>query len=84
MLPSILIFDLSPTTFFFPLTQINVSNYVNIVHHTSHPHVMTDGTVYNVGMSITITGPRYSVVRFRPNRVITGKTSFAAIRTLAK
>ncbi|EZA49146.1 hypothetical protein DMN91_005250 [Ooceraea biroi] len=51
--------------------RINVSKYVNIVNHTSHPHVMADGTIYNVGMSITPLGPRYNVVCFRPNCVIT-------------
>ncbi|XP_011701871.1 PREDICTED: carotenoid isomerooxygenase isoform X2 [Wasmannia auropunctata] len=50
--------------------KINMPKYVNIVNHTSHPHVMNDSTVYNVGLSITSTGPRYSVVRFSPNRVI--------------
>lgn len=34
---------------------------------------MADGTVYNVGMSITLLGPRYNVVCFRPNCVIAGK-----------
>lgn len=30
--------------------QVDVSNYVSIVHHTSHPHVMQDGKydVYHV------------------------------------
>ncbi|KAL6261935.1 hypothetical protein P5V15_007018 [Pogonomyrmex californicus] len=50
--------------------RINVSKYVNIVNHTSHPHVMTDGTVYNVGLSITPMGPRYNIVCFYPSRMI--------------
>lgn len=49
--------------------RVNISKYVNIVNHTSHPHVMADGTVYNVGLSITSFGPRYNVVCFYPNRV---------------
>ncbi|XP_011149993.1 carotenoid isomerooxygenase isoform X2 [Harpegnathos saltator] len=49
--------------------KVNVSQYVNIVNHTSHPHVMTDGTVYNVGLSLTPLGPRYNVVGFYPSRV---------------
>lgn len=48
--------------------RINVSEYVNIVNHTSHPHIMADGTIYNVGMSVTPFGPRYNVVCFYPNR----------------
>ncbi|XP_071651429.1 carotenoid isomerooxygenase isoform X2 [Temnothorax longispinosus] len=49
------------------INRVNVSEHVNIVNHTSHPHVMTDGTVYNVGLSVTPTGPRYNVVRFSPS-----------------
>ncbi|XP_018395628.1 PREDICTED: carotenoid isomerooxygenase [Cyphomyrmex costatus] len=49
--------------------RVNMSKYVNIVNHTSHPHVMADGTIYNVGLSITPMGPRYSIVCFYPNRV---------------
>ncbi|XP_015179593.1 PREDICTED: carotenoid isomerooxygenase [Polistes dominula] len=50
--------------------RVNVSDYVNIVNHTSHPHVMNDGTVYNVGLSITSRGPAYTVVCFSPSRII--------------
>ncbi|XP_032669314.1 carotenoid isomerooxygenase isoform X1 [Odontomachus brunneus] len=51
-------------------SRVDVSKYVNIVNHTSHPHVMADGTVYNVGLSVTPLGPRYNVVCFYPSRVI--------------
>lgn len=54
---------------------MNVSNYVNIVSHTSHPHVMNDGTVYNVGLSITSHGPAYTVVCFSPARITIGNFS---------
>ncbi|XP_043257940.1 carotenoid isomerooxygenase [Colletes gigas] len=50
--------------------KINVSDYVSIVNHTSHPHVMKDGTVYNIGMSINPRGPMYNVVCFMPSRVV--------------
>ncbi|KAL0129067.1 hypothetical protein PUN28_004036 [Cardiocondyla obscurior] len=50
--------------------KVNVSKYVNIVNHTAHPHVMADGTMYNVGLSITSMGPRYNIVRFCPSNVI--------------
>ncbi|KAK0175642.1 hypothetical protein PV327_009376 [Microctonus hyperodae] len=46
--------------------KINISNYVAIVNHTSHPHIMTDGTVFNVGLSITSRGPAYNVIKFSP------------------
>ncbi|XP_058449286.1 carotenoid isomerooxygenase isoform X2 [Malaya genurostris] len=46
--------------------KLNVSDYVGIVNHTSHPHVMSDGTVYNLGCSITKTGPAYTIICF-PN-----------------
>uniref|UniRef100_A0A182JI63 Uncharacterized protein n=1 Tax=Anopheles atroparvus TaxID=41427 RepID=A0A182JI63_ANOAO len=45
-------------------TKLNVSDYVGIVNHTSHPHVMSDGTVYNLGCSITRTGPAYTIICF--------------------
>jgi len=56
---------LRPCTFLCDI-QVNVSKYVAIVNHTSHPHVMDDGTVYNLGMSVSITGPLYSIIKFPP------------------
>ncbi|XP_032669316.1 carotenoid isomerooxygenase-like [Odontomachus brunneus] len=53
------------------MDKVNLTNYVNIVHHTAHPHVVSDGTVYNIGMSIENQGPQYNVVCFHPRRVIT-------------
>ncbi|KOC68687.1 Beta,beta-carotene 9',10'-oxygenase [Habropoda laboriosa] len=50
--------------------KVNVSDYVGIVNHTSHPHVMNDGTVYNMGMSVTPRGPMYNVVCFSPSQII--------------
>ncbi|XP_058061227.1 carotenoid isomerooxygenase [Anopheles bellator] len=44
--------------------KLNVSDYVGIVNHTSHPHVMSDGTVYNLGCSVTRTGPAYTIICF--------------------
>ncbi|XP_015602601.1 carotenoid isomerooxygenase isoform X3 [Cephus cinctus] len=51
------------------LDRVNISDYVGIINHTSHPLVMTDGTVYNLGMSITTRGPAYNVVCFLPSRL---------------
>ncbi|XP_062557482.1 carotenoid isomerooxygenase isoform X2 [Armigeres subalbatus] len=45
-------------------SKLNVSDYVGIVNHTSHPHVMSDGTVYNLGCSVTKTGPAYTIICF--------------------
>ncbi|XP_058811653.1 carotenoid isomerooxygenase isoform X3 [Topomyia yanbarensis] len=47
-------------------SKLNVSDYVGIVNHTSHPHVMSNGTVYNLGCSVTKTGPTYTIICF-PN-----------------
>jgi carotenoid isomerooxygenase len=46
------------------IERLNLHEKIGIVHHTSHPHVMSDGTVYNVGMTVTKTGPAYSVLCF--------------------
>ncbi|XP_043471150.1 carotenoid isomerooxygenase isoform X3 [Leptopilina heterotoma] len=52
------------------LGKVNVSKHVSIVNHTSHPHVMKDGTVYNVGLNITSRGPVYTIVSFSPSKII--------------
>ncbi|XP_051166797.1 carotenoid isomerooxygenase isoform X2 [Leptopilina boulardi] len=52
------------------LGRVDVSKYVSIVNHTSHPHIMKDGTVYNVGINITSRGPVYTVVSFSPSKTI--------------
>lgn len=50
--------------------KVNVSDYVGIVNHTSHPHVMNDGTVYNMGLSVTPRGPMYNIVCFSPTQIV--------------
>lgn len=52
--------------------KVNLNEYVGIINHTSHPHVMNDGTVYNMGMSITTKGPAYNIVCFSPSRLTIG------------
>lgn len=47
--------------------KVYLSNYVGIVNHTSHPHIMEDGKVFNVGLSLTSKGPAYNIVEFLPN-----------------
>ncbi|CAO1425675.1 unnamed protein product [Diamesa serratosioi] len=46
------------------LDKINLTEHIGIVNHTSHPHVMADGTVYNLGMSVGKTGPAYNIICF--------------------
>jgi hypothetical protein len=62
--------------------RVDVSNFVSIVHHTAHPHVMSDGnsclqfyflysmlvsgSVYNLGLATYSTGPYHIIVKFPP------------------
>ncbi|KAJ3624233.1 hypothetical protein MTP99_017875 [Tenebrio molitor] len=47
-------------------SRVDVSDFVSIVHHTSHPHVMNDGTVYNMALTLYTTGPYHTIVKFPP------------------
>ncbi|XP_037894912.1 carotenoid isomerooxygenase isoform X1 [Glossina fuscipes] len=44
--------------------RVCISDYAGVVNHTSHPHVMPNGTVYNLGMASTKSGPVYNVICF--------------------
>lgn len=44
--------------------RVRLVDYLGIVSHTSHPHVMPDGTVYNLGVTVTKTGPAYCIICF--------------------
>ncbi|XP_038214747.1 carotenoid isomerooxygenase-like isoform X1 [Zerene cesonia] len=46
------------------LDRINLMDRVALLNHTSHPHVMPNGDVYNVGMSIVAGRIRHVVVKF--------------------
>lgn len=46
--------------------KLNVTDYIGIMSHTSHPHIMPDGNIYNLGMTVTKTGPMYNIICF-PN-----------------
>lgn len=46
------------------MDKINLQDKLGIVNHTSHPHVMSDGTVYNLGLSIGKSGPAYNIICF--------------------
>uniref|UniRef100_A0A1I8QDQ2 Carotenoid isomerooxygenase n=1 Tax=Stomoxys calcitrans TaxID=35570 RepID=A0A1I8QDQ2_STOCA len=44
--------------------RICVSDYTGVIHHTSHPHVLSNGTVYNLGLGSTKSGPVYQIICF--------------------
>ncbi|GJQ76203.1 putative retinal pigment epithelial membrane protein [Trypoxylus dichotomus] len=58
--------------------KVYVNDYVAIVNHTSHPHIMNDGTVYNLAMSIGLTGPIHHIICFPNSKTNDGtkETSF--------
>lgn len=41
-----------------------MTDFAGVVSHTSHPHVMSNGTTYNLGMATTKSGPAYSIICF--------------------
>ncbi|XP_026315488.1 carotenoid isomerooxygenase-like isoform X2 [Hyposmocoma kahamanoa] len=46
------------------LERKNLADSIAIVNHTAHPHVMPNGDVYNVGMSLVKCRIRHVVVKF--------------------
>ncbi|XP_037071797.1 carotenoid isomerooxygenase-like [Pollicipes pollicipes] len=46
--------------------RVNLMKHAQIVNHSAHPHVCPDGTVYNLGQSVGLTGPTYCIVKFPP------------------
>lgn len=48
------------------LERVNLHEKLGIINHTSHPHVLSDGTVYNLGMIVGKTGPSYVIIRYSP------------------
>jgi carotenoid isomerooxygenase len=44
--------------------RLNLHEKYGFVNQTSHPHVIPDGTVYNVGMILSLTGPAYAIICF--------------------
>ena len=61
------------------LERVNLNEKIGIVNHTSHPHVMADGTVYNVGLTVSPTGPAYAIICF-PN----GENTFDNAQVVAE
>ncbi|XP_023310515.1 carotenoid isomerooxygenase [Anoplophora glabripennis] len=62
---------------------VDVRNYISIVNHTSHPHVMQDGAVYNIGISLYTTGPHHIIICFPKKSKCGGKTMFENARIVA-
>lgn len=46
--------------------RLNLNENIGIINHTSHPHVLSDGTVYNLGMTVKKMGPFYNIIKFPP------------------
>ncbi|XP_020817818.1 carotenoid isomerooxygenase [Drosophila serrata] len=44
--------------------RICTTDFVGVVNHTSHPHVLPSGTVYNLGTTMTRSGPAYTILCF--------------------
>ncbi|XP_014262658.2 carotenoid isomerooxygenase-like [Cimex lectularius] len=44
--------------------SVQVDKYINIAHHTAHPHVLECGTIYNLGTTVEPTGPKYCIFNF--------------------
>ncbi|KAH8388452.1 hypothetical protein KR093_006574 [Drosophila rubida] len=44
--------------------RICTADFVGVINHTSHPHVLPSGTVYNLGTSMTKSGPAYTIICF--------------------
>ncbi|XP_037953888.1 carotenoid isomerooxygenase isoform X1 [Teleopsis dalmanni] len=44
--------------------RVCVSDFVGVINHTSHPHVLPNGTVYNLGMAASRSGPTYNIICF--------------------
>nr|CAD7446287.1 unnamed protein product [Timema bartmani] len=62
-----IIHRIDPTTL-DTLERVDVSEHVGIVNHTSHPLIMSDGTVYNLGLNISMIGPSYTIIKLILNK----------------
>lgn len=63
--------------------KVNIGEYVSIVNHTSHPHVLKSGTVYNLGMSVSSTGIYHNIVEFPKTEDGLSKSMFENARIVA-
>lgn len=46
------------------MERLDLHDKIGIINHTSHPHVLADGSVYNLGMTVTKAGPCYNIIHF--------------------
>ena len=46
------------------LQRVDLTEKIGVLTCTAHPHVMSDGTLYNLGMSTTKLGPVYNIICF--------------------
>jgi carotenoid isomerooxygenase len=44
------------------ISKTDLKKKFGILYHTSHPHVMPDGTVYNLGLSLSNLQPVYNII----------------------
>lgn len=58
--------------------RVNLHENIGIINHTSHPHVLSDGTVYNLGMTVKKLGPFYNIIKFPPGEAMVGKAEIVA------
>ncbi|CAH1376482.1 unnamed protein product, partial [Tenebrio molitor] len=57
--------------------RVSVNDYVPIiVHQTAHPHIMSDGTVYNLALSLYPSGPYHSIVKFPVGSALSSSSMF--------
>lgn len=47
-------------------TRVDLEEKFEIISYTAHPHVMNDGSVYNIGHTVTSSGAHYNILHF-PN-----------------
>ncbi|XP_055683965.1 carotenoid isomerooxygenase [Lutzomyia longipalpis] len=46
------------------LERVNLYDKFGIVNHSSHPHIMPDGRIFNLGLSVSGMGPKYTILEF--------------------
>ncbi|XP_045461603.1 carotenoid isomerooxygenase [Harmonia axyridis] len=64
--------------------QVDISKHISIVHHTSHPHILRNGDVYNLATSMSSTGPIFNIVRFPHSESECLETTFEKAEIVAK
>lgn len=58
--------------------RLNLHESIGIINHTSHPHVLSDGTVYNLGMTVKKLGPFYNIIKFPPGEEMIARAEIVA------